>query len=383
MHPLIELKSATLLFLIVLVFIWPGLMPKAQAVSPPPDGGYPGGNTAEGQAALLSLMTGGFNTAVGFLSLRANTTSSFNTAIGAGTLLVSTTDNNTAIGAAALLRNNIGSANTATGTVALFYNTEGSLNTANGYQALYSNTNGSLNTAIGNSTLLNNATGTGNTAIGFAAGLSITGSGNVCLGASLDGVAAVNDTTWIRNVYSSVATARPVYVNSSNKIGTLSSSRRYKEEIKSMSNSSEALFALKPVTFRYKKQIDPTQTLSFGLIAEEVAEIDPELITRDKNGKPETVRYEAVNAMLLNEFLKEHRRVREQRTQIDELNSRVAIQEATIARQRKDFETTVTKLKKDLETVVAHLKEQDANLQKVSAQIDTGKSAPHVVLNNP
>ena len=109
----------------------------------------------------------------------------------------------------------------------------------------------------------------------------------------------MDDTTWISNVYASVATARQVYVNLDNKIGTLSSSRRYKEEIQPMSNTSEALFALKPVTFRYKKHVDPTQALSFGLIAEEVAEINPALITHDKAGKPETVRYEAINAMLL------------------------------------------------------------------------------------
>jgi myosin heavy subunit len=178
----------------------------------------------------------------------------------------------------------------------------------------------------------------------------------------------VDDTTWIKNVFASTAAARAVYVNGDDKIGTLSSSRRYKEEIKPMDKASEALFALKPVTFRYKKEVEPSGVLSFGLIAEEVAEISPDLITCDKDGTPETVRYEAVNAMLLNEFLKEHRKVQEQ-------------------------EVTISELKKAMETVVAQLKEQDSKIQKVSAQLATAspsrgglesrESAPEVVVNNP
>jgi Chaperone of endosialidase len=161
-----------------------------------------------------------------------------------------------------------------------------------------------------------------------------------------------------------VATARQVYVNLDNKIGTLSSSRRYKEEIKDMSNASEALFALKPVKFRYKKQIDPTQALSFGLIAEEVAEISPALITRDKAGKPETVRYKAINAMLLNEFLKEHRKGEEQDCKIQEQ------------------ETTIAELRSEIRNLAAMINEQASELRKVSAQLQISNAAARAIASN-
>jgi hypothetical protein len=175
----------------------------------------------------------------------------------------------------------------------------------------------------------------------------------------------VDDTTWISNVYASVATARQVYVDLDNKIGTLSSSRRYKEEIQPMSNTSEALFALKPVTFRYKKQIDPRQVLAFGLIAEEVAEISPALITRDKAGKPETVRYEAINAMLLNEFLKEHRRGEEQDRKIQEQ------------------ETTIAELRSEIRNLAAMVNEEASELRKVSAQLQASNATVQAIAKNP
>jgi hypothetical protein len=170
------------------------------------------------------------------------------------------------------------------------------------------------------------------------------------IGAAIFGVAGESDTTRIRNIYASVANGRAVYVDSDDKIGTLASSRRFKQEIKPMDKASEVLFALKPVSFRYKKEVDPTRSLSFGLIAEEVAEVDPGLVTPDPDGKPETVRYEAVNAMLLNEFIKEHRKVQQQG--------------ATIARLEKQIDTLT------------------AGLQKVSAQLEASNPAPQVV-NNP
>jgi hypothetical protein len=363
MNPFIELKTATPLFLIVLLLACFGRPQSTQAVSPAPDGGY----TAEGQTALFSLTTGGFNTAVGYLSLRSNTTNSFNTAIGAGTLLANTADQNTATGTGALLSNTEGSFNTANGALALFGNTTGEANTANGGRALNSNTEGTNNTATGYRALANNTEGDANTAtgyraihdnttgiqdtaIGYYAGHDVTGDGNVCIGANVFGAAGVDNTTWIRNIYDSVATARAVYVNANNKIGTLSSSRRYKQEIRPMAEASKSILALRPMTFRYKKDIDPTRSRSFGLIAEEVAEVDPDLVTPDRNGKPETVRYEAVNAMLLNEFLKEHRKNEEQ--------------EATIARQQKQIDTLT------------------AGLQKVSAELELHKSARQVAENN-
>jgi len=368
-----------------------GLVQNAQAVVPAPDGGYPGGNTAEGQNALLNLTTGTYNTAIGIYSLLGLTDGSFCTGVGAGTLLANTGDQNTATGAGALLSNTEGSFNTANGAFALFGNTTGDYNTATGFQALFGNTTGDFNTATGYRALQDNTTGiyntatgflaltnntngdgntatgyrafhdntTGiqNTAIGYYGGHDVTGDNNVCIGANVFGVAGVDNTTWIRNVYDSVATARAVYVNASNKIGTLSSSRRYKEEIRPMAEASEAILALRPMTFRYKKDIDPTRSRSFGLIAEEVAEVDPNLVTPDRNGKPETVRYEAVNAMLLNEFLKEHRRNEEQETTIARLI-------ATDTRQQTQIEALA------------------AALQEVSAQLEASKPAPQVV-NNP
>jgi len=373
MKPLIHFKQIPIL-LTTLASLCCEVLPVAQAVVPAPDGGYPGFNTAEGQNALFNLTTGVANTGNGWYSLFSNTDGSYNTAVGAGTLLFNIGDQstgagteNTALGSVALLNNSSGKQNTAVGSQALFSNTTGGRNTASGPRALYSNTDGERNTAIGYSALEINSTGYSNTAVGHhalganvvglfntalgnEAGSAITGAGNVCIGSVITGQAGVNNTTWIRNAYTGMATGRAVYADSDNKIGTLSSSRRYKENIKPMDKASETLFALKPVIFRYKKQIDVSQVPCFGLIAEEVADVSPDLITRDEQGKPQTVRYDAVNAMLLNEFLKEHRKNEEQG--------------ATIAR-----------LEKQLETVTA-------TLQKVSAQLELNKPAPQTVRND-
>ena len=376
----INMKSPNLI-LIPIVIIGLALLPKAQAVSPPPDGGYPGGNTAEGQDGLLSLTTGGFNTAVGFLSLRSNTAGSFNTGVGAGTLLANTGDQNTgsqntATGAAALLSNNTGSNNTANGAFSLFSNTTGVDNTANGTQALKSNTTGrdntangfnalqkndtgDDNTANGVSTLFNNATGNLNTAIGYFAGLNqTTGSNNVYIGSNIIGVAGESNTCYIKSIFGqTTASGIPVFINSNSKLGTTTSSKRFKEEIKAMDKSSEALFELNPVTFRYKREIDPAGTRQLGLVAEEVEKVNPDLVVRDKEGKPYSVRYEQVNAMLLNEFLKEHKRV-------------------------QSLEATVAQQQRKMDAVIASVNEQTAQIQKVSAQVEASKPAPQVV-NNP
>jgi hypothetical protein len=194
--------------------------------------------------------------------------------------------------------------------------------------------------------------------LGFNAGNNLTsGSGNVCIGYGVSGVAGESNTTRIKNVYTSVASGRAVYVNSDNKIGTLVSSRRFKDEIKPMEEASEAILALKPVTFRYKKEIEPNGAIMFGLIAEEVEKVDPDLVTRNEKGEAEAVRYEAVNAMLLNEFLKEHRTAQE-------LKSNAAKQDATIAQQQKQIEALTL------------------GLQRVSAQLEASKPAPQVVNNN-
>jgi len=176
--------------------------------------------------------------------------------------------------------------------------------------------------------------------LGTNAGQNLTtGSGNVCIGVNVLGVAGESNTTRIRNVYSSVASGRAVYVNSDHKIGTLASSRRFKDDIKPMEKASEAIHALKPVTFRYKKEIDPAGTSQFGLVAEEVEKVDPELVTRNDKGEVETVRYDAVNAMLLNEFLKEHLKNEEQGATIAKLQKQIEALTAGLQRVNDELAT--------------------------------------------
>jgi hypothetical protein len=232
------------------------------------------------------------------------------------------------------------------------------------------------NTALGRSALGANITGHNNTGLGLLAGQSITGSGNVCIGASVNGTGGVNDSTWIRNV-TTLAQNFSAGVNdyvtvrlSDGRLGhtAVVSSRRYKQDVKPLAAASEALYALKPVSFRLKKKYDETQALGFGLIAEEVEKVDAALIYRNNNGQAESVRYEMVNAMLLNEFLKEHRIVQEQGV--------------TIMQQRKDFEAAIAQQHREIEALTATIKEQAAQIQKVSAQLELKKLAPQTVLNN-
>jgi hypothetical protein len=253
-----------------------------------------------------------------------------------------------------------GNANTAIGANALFGNTTGGGNTAFGSGRLSNNTMGDSNTAIGNGALNFNTTGSENVALGEGAGTNVTTATNViCIGN--DG-ANVNNSCFIGNIHG-VTTATndaiPVLIDSAGQLGTTSSSRRFKTKIEPMDRASEAILALSPVTFHYKG--DKTNRPEFGLIAEEVAAVNPDLVVRDKNGEVYTVRYEAVNAMLLNEFLKEHRKIEEQ--------------EATIAQLRKDLQVNVTRQQKQIEAL-------SAGLQKVSAQVELTKSASQTVLNN-
>src|SRR6266545_156416 len=329
------------------------LSPKVQAVNPPPDGGYPEGNTAEGQAALFSLTTGVANTAVGWLSLNTVDTGKFNTAIGAATLIGNTASQNTATGVGALFNNGIGGNNTANGAFALFYNLQGGDNTAIGIAALSSNTTGSNNVALGQS----------------AGASATTGSGNVYIGAGMEGVAGESDACYIKSVFGQTsASGIPVLINSANKLGTTTSSKRFKEDIKPMDKASEELLALRPVTFRYKKEIDPAGTSQFGLVAEEVEKVNPDLVVRDKEGKPYSVRYDQVNAMLLNEFLKEHCKVEEQQRTIAGLKS-------TVAEQQKSFQARLAEQEKQVEALAS-------GLQKVSAQIEMNRSVAQMVDNN-
>lgn len=376
-------------------------------------------NTATGSNALYGNTDGYYNTANGTFALVSNVTGAQNTAVGAFALLNNTADSNTATGAFALHDNTTGGTlatsvlgydvgpNTAVGSHALESNTDSSGNTAVGYQALgsmvtgpsadpqvgistavgfqalaningpsngandafgyqalFNLTDGNGNVAIGNRALIDLTDGTSNVAVGTQAGSGLTsGFGNVYIGTGI-GAGASNENfhTYIDNINStnvSGAGTDTVTVDlSTGLLGHLTSSRRYKEDIKPMDNASETLYRLRPVTFRYTKHIDRTQSLDYGLIAEDVAEADPNLAIRDGNGQIESVRYTAVNAMLLNEFLKEHCKIEEQQRTITQLKSKVAKQEEKI-------------------------EALTAGLQKVSAQIEMNNFAPQVVLNNP
>ena len=463
-------RSGSVLIALALTCIAVVPTPNAFGVVPPPDGGYLGANTAEGDNALLNLTSGIANTAVGFNSLAANTTGgwnvaigssalasntigsfnmaigtdaltkstanynlaigfrvgfmnttgihltgvgagalfnnttgSFNTAIGSDALSSNTTgESNTANGEGALFRNTIGGQNTANGDAALAANTSGFQNTATGVAALAGNTTGhrntavgafalgggffelqtgSENTAIGQSALISNETGDRNTAVGTGAPIAnASGSDNVALGPFAGGAvtrahnvicighpgADVSDTCFIgniRNVTTQNADAIPVYIDSAGQLGTTSSSLRFKHNVRPMDRASESILGLKPVTFHYNG--DKTTTPQFGLIAEEVAAVNPNLVIRDKKGDIYTVRYDAVNAMLLNEFLKEHRTVQK-------LESTVAKQEAAAAKQ----DATIAKQQKQIEALTA-------GLQKISDQLALSKPAPRTVAGNP
>jgi trimeric autotransporter adhesin len=361
------MKNIIATLLVVVCFALPATL-WAQ-LSPPPDGGYPGFNTAEGDDALYSLTTGYYDTAIGNDALYSNTEGYGNTAIGQAALGNNTTGLvNTANGWDALLSNTTGSANTATGQAALYSNMSADRNTADGYFALSTNTTGYRNTATGRGALLSNETGnyntadghdalfdnTGsfNTALGFNAGIShATGDNNIYVGQAgvpneantirigtpstvtdeAGVVHAAHRSTYMAGIMGkTVPRSTPVFVNADGLLGTVTSSARFKDEIKPMDKASEAILALKPVTFRYKTNIDPDRTPQFGLVAEDVACVNPDLVVRDPTGQPYTVRYEAVNAMLLNEFLKEHATVQELKHQVAELRATVKQQSADI-----------------------------------------------------
>ena len=296
--------------------------------------------------------------------------------MGAHALFNNTANRNTAEGYRALINNVTGDSNTANGANALLRNVTGDFNTAIGVSALQAN-NASLNTAVGVNALQHNTTGTYNIALGVNAGLFLTtGSDNIDIASA--GVTGESSTirignsningqnrafiVGIRGVTTGNADAVPVLIDSDGQLGTVSSSRRFKKEIKPMEQASEAILSLKPVTFHYKS--DKTGTSQFGLIAEEVAAVNPDLVVRDKNGEIYTVRYDAVNVMLLNEFLKEHKVLRAARVQERKKWKR----SEHIASQRKDIET-------------ARVKEQAAQIHKVSAQLEASKPAPQVVKN--
>src|SRR5206468_3361543 len=265
------------LFLIPLVLAVAGvsLAPTARALRPPPDGGYPNETTAEGDGALSSLTTGEGNTALGSNALNANTTG----------------NNNTATAAFALWSNTTGEFNTANGYLALYSNTIGYGNTANGLEALINNTTGNGNTANGLDALVNNTTGNDNVALGTSAGGALT-TGDLNIDIANEGVAGEANTirigtrgdqtkTFVAGISGAAVAGAAVKVNANGQLGVAPSSERFKAEIKPMDKASEAILALKPVTFRYKKQLDPKGIPQFGLVAEQVAKVNPALVDRD------------------------------------------------------------------------------------------------------
>ena len=356
-------------------------------------------NTAVGAAALLLNTTGTENTAVGTDALVYNDSGFYNTGVGAFALFSNTSGfQNVAIGGQALVSNQLGSLNTAVGFRALHDNLAGD-NTAVGDDALSNNTMGNENTAIGGGALASNQTGNANTAVGVEALLNNTGTANIAIGIragqnlttgvrNIDiydqGIAGESDTirigapgfqsaTYIAGISGQTASGGiAVFVNSDGKLGTATSSARFKDEIKPMEKASEAILALKPVTFRYKKEIDCKGIPQFGLVAEEVEKVNADLVARDRDGKPYSVRYDAVNAMLLNEFLKEYRKVGEQEAAITELKS-------LIAQQQKDFQAAIAEQRKEFET---RLKEQDAKIQTVNGGFEFSKRAAQIAVEN-
>jgi hypothetical protein len=379
------------------------LSPTAQAVVPAPDGGYANNNTAEGTNALLHLTTGSDNTAIGFNALFSNTRGHDNTANGFYALINNTTGyantatgvvalssnttgyDNTATGVQALNNNNAGVNNTATGFAALGNNTTGDNNTATGFSALRFNETGFQNTATGLQALqnnttgfrntgdgygaLNNNTGSNNIGLGFNAGANLTtGSNNIDIGNSGAGgesntirIGSAQTRTFIKGISGAVVSGAAVVVNAGGQLGMAPSSARFKQEIQDMDKASDVLLALRPVSFRYKPEIDPEGVPQFGLVAEEVEKVNPDLVVRDRDGKAYTVRYDAVNAMLLNEFLKEHRKVEN---------------------LENDFQATVAQQQKEIAALTATVKEQATQIQKVNARLEATKPAPQVV-NNP
>ncbi len=413
-------RSSITIFITILSVIGSfALLPKvkgAPEVAPPPDGCYPGFTTAEGCLALQSLTSGEGNTGVGWRTLFSVSAGNFNTGVGAGALVLNSADSNTAIGAVALLLNTTGSENTAVGANALVNNSaasannavgafallnndssgsglanfnnahgrnalqanvDGDENDAFGDDAMFFNTTGTENTAMGDDSLDSNTTGSGNTAVGKEAGNAIIdgvdnvvvghnagtgivhGQRQIAIGAAAAGpFADSHDTCFIGSIdgepTGDAGSTTAVFIDSNNNLGTLVSSRRYKHDIQPMDKTSEVILALKPVSFKYNSDVKGTPC--FGLIAEDVAQVDRNLVVRDKTGEVQTVRYEQINAMLLNEFLKEHKKVEQQ-------------------------QASISQLKNDMQTMVAQLKEQAAQIQKVSVQLEVNKTATQSVAN--
>ena len=309
-------------------------------------------NTASGENALFSNTTGTSNTASGVNALTSNTTGGGNTASGASALFSNTAGfSNTASGVNALLSNTTGFSNTASGVSALQSNTTGLSNTASGVSALQSNTTGGGNTASGASALFSNTTGNNNIALGAAAGTTnTTGSFNIHIG---NGGAIESNTirigttgnqtrafiAGIRGV-TTASSAIPVVIDANGQLGTVSSSRRFKEDIRDMGEMSARLLDLHPVVYHYTAETQAGERpLQYGLIAEEVEQVFPELVAYGADGRVETVQYHVLSALLVNELQKQ--------------NAVVKVQQELLAAQKK---------------ILSQLQERVARIERVSSQ---------------
>ena len=326
-------------------------------------------NTFLGDDALINNTTGLDNTAIGFQALYSNTSGGGNNAFGSGALSSNISGiRNLAVGSGALGSLTSGELNTAVGNVTLFNCVGGNFNTALGRDAL-GRTDGDQNTGLGFFAGSNlSGDGTNNIYIGNVGPVPIgTESNTIRLGTQTASIGTyfseshpmpAHTATFIAGISGTAVAGAAVKVNANGQLGVAPSSERFKAEIKPMDNASEAILALKPVTFRYKHEIDPNGIPQFGLVAEQVAKVNPALVDRDAKGEIYTVRYEAVNAMLLNEFLKEHQKV-------------------------EKLEATAIDQQKAIKALTASLREQASQIQKVSAQLEVNKPAPQMVINNP
>jgi hypothetical protein len=298
-------------------------------------------NTAVGYNSLVYNSAGANNTATGSNALAANVSGNNNVAIGASALTNNASGGaNTAVGSQSLLNSGIGFGNTALGFQSLWSLTTNCCNTALGAMAMLNDTSGQNNVAVGNNALSTNTTGNDNIAVGNFAGTLITGSSNIDIGHQ--GVAAESNAirigtpgthmnTFIAGINGTTATGgSQVLIDSTGHLGTFSSSRRYKEDIRDIGEASDRLMDLEPVQFRYRQPAsDGSKPLQYGLIAEDVANVFPELVVRDGNGRIESVQYHQLPALLLNELQKEHRTIAEQAEQIRLLTKRLEVLEAT------------------------------------------------------
>jgi hypothetical protein len=345
-----------------------------RAVIPAPDGGYPNGNTAEGTNALFDLDTNNSsdNTALGNEAMDLTDIASGNTAVGSFTMEFCAGDKNVGIGEFALFQVS-GDSNTGVGSFALGVDISGANNTAVGEGAVGNNVSGNSNTGVGFNALGSN-TGSSNIAIGESAGFNLTnGKNNIDIGnTGTAGESAkirignkAHKSTFIAGIRGvTVAGGIGVIIDTNGQLGTVSSSRRFKDDIKPMDKASEALLSLHPVTFRYKKELDPVGIPQFGLVAEDVAKVDPDLVAKDEDGKVYSVRYEAVNAMLLNEFLKAHKALAQETNKNRAQEETIGELKAAVAREEREIQNLTT------------------NLQKISEDLALRKPTPRVVTND-